>query len=314
MDQDTHTNRPLAMGFMLLATVFIASVNLLVKALGQGAFGPALHPLQVSHGRFLFAFIAISAVVAVMRPRFVRPQFRLHVVRTTLGWAGVTLMFAAIAFIPLPDATAISFLNPVFAMMLAIPLLGERVGPVRWAAAAIALFGAVILLRPGPDSFQPAALLALGAALMLGSEVIVIKRLTGRERPLQILWINNLLGIIIATIAVAFVWVPPTPAQWLGLAGVGVLMAGAQTCFINSMRLAEASFVTPFTYLTLVNVMLLDLAIFDTIPDWVSLLGSAAIVAGAGLLVWREGRVKRSGFQPVAAPEHHPGKPQNRRD
>ena len=118
------------------------------------------------------------------------------------------------------------FLNPVFAMMLAIPLLGERVGPVRWAAAAIALFGAVILLRPGPDSFQPAALLALGAALMLGSEVIVIKRLTGRERPLQILWINNLLGIIIATIAVAFVWVPPTPAQWLGLAGVGVLMAG----------------------------------------------------------------------------------------
>ncbi len=294
MEQNPHSNPRAAVAFMLLATVFIAAVNLLVKALGQGAFGPPLHPLQISHGRFVFALIVIGGAVAVMRPDFVRPNLGLHVVRTTCGWAGVTLMFAAIAFIPLPDATAISFLNPVFAMLLAIPLLGERVGRVRWMAAGIALVGALILLRPGPDSFQPAAFLALAAAVVLGFEITVIKRLSGREGPLQILFTNNLMGVVISTVAVMFVWVPPTLAQWGALAGVGVLMAGAQACFVNSMRRAEASFVAPFSYATLVNVTLLDILIFASTPDWVSVAGAMTIVAGAGLLVWREGRTRVS--------------------
>ena len=294
MEQNPHSNRPLAVGYMLLATVFIASVNLLVKALGQGTFGPPLHPLQVSHGRYLFAFIAISLVVAALRPQFTAPHLGLHAVRTTAGWAGVTLMFAAIAFIPLSDATAISFLNPVFAMMLAIPLLGERVGPVRWGAAAVALVGAITLLRPGAGSFEPAALLALGAAVVLGFEITAIKRLAGLEGPLQILFTNNLMGVIIATVAVVMVWVPPTTEQWVALAGVGVLMAGAQSCFVNSMRRAEASFVAPFSYATLVNVTLLDFVVFGAVPDWISLLGAAIIVAGAALLVWREGHLNKS--------------------
>jgi len=85
-----------------------------------------------------------------------RPDLRIHIGRTLFGWGGVTCMFAAVAFMPMSDATAISFLNPVFGMLLAIPLLGERVGPWRWLAAAMALIGALILLRPGPDTFQAA--------------------------------------------------------------------------------------------------------------------------------------------------------------
>ena len=68
---------------------------------------------------------------------FRKPHWRLHIARTSFGWAGVTLMFASVAYIPLADATAISFLNPVFGMMLAIPLLGEKVGRVRWSAAVL---------------------------------------------------------------------------------------------------------------------------------------------------------------------------------
>jgi drug/metabolite transporter (DMT)-like permease len=74
-----------------------------------------------------------------MRPRLTRPDWPTHTIRVLCGWSGVTLMFAAAAMIPLADATAISFLNPVFCMILAIPLLGERIGPWRWLAAAIAL-------------------------------------------------------------------------------------------------------------------------------------------------------------------------------
>lgn len=283
-------NPPVAAVLILGASALIAGTTLFAKAVGTDALGPALHPLQVSHGRFLFAFLAISVVVAIMRPRLQRPHWRWHLARTACGWTGVTLMFAAVAFIPLSDATAISFLNPVFAMVLAIPLLGERVGRVRWAAAAIALAGALILLRPGPGSFQAAALLALAAAVAMGIELIFIKRLSGREAPLQILLVNNAIGVTIATLAVLPVWSPPTPAQWGALAGVGFCMALAQACYIQALRRADASFVAPFAYATLVFAALYDFAVFSVVPDAVSVLGAATILAGAGLLAWREAR------------------------
>lgn len=286
-------NPGLAALLTLCAAGFAAGTTLLAKALGTGVLGPPMHAMQVSHGRFLFALLAIGVACAVLRPRIERPNLRLHAVRSSLGWGGVSLMFAAAAFIPLSDATAISFLNPVFGMMLAIPLLGEKVGPVRWLAAAIALLGAVILTRPGSGAIELGAFLALGSAILLGSELIAIKLLSGREGPLQILLINNLIGLIIASIAAAFVWQAPTAAQWAALAGIGFLMAGAQACFVNAMARADASFVAPFFYAALVFAALYDAAVFGVIPDAVSVLGAAIILCGAGLLAWREGRLKR---------------------
>lgn len=283
-------NPPVAAAMVVASAAMIAGTTLFAKAAATDALGPALHPLQVSHGRFLFAFLAISLTVAVVRPRLQRPHWRWHFARTACGWTGVSLMFAAVAFMPLSDATAISFLNPVFAMMLAIPLLGERVGRIRWSAAAIALAGALILLRPGPDSFQAAALLALAAAMAMGVELIFIKRLSGREAPLQILLVNNAIGVTIATLAVLPVWAPPTPGQWGALAGVGLCMALAQALYIQAMRRADASFVAPFGYATLVFAAFYDFAVFRVIPDAVSILGAATILAGAGLLAWREAR------------------------
>jgi drug/metabolite transporter (DMT)-like permease len=251
-----------------------------------------LHALQISQGRFLFALVAISLAVGVLRPRFIRPNLPLHVARSAFGWGGVTLMFAAAAFIPLSDATAISFLNPVFAMMLAIPFLGERVGPVRWSAALIALLGAAILTRPGASAIEFGALLALAAALVLGAEVILIKRLTGGEGPLQILLINNCIGLCISTVVASFVWSWPTGPQWAALAGIGFLMAAAQSCFVNAMARADASFVAPFFYAALVFAAVYDAAVFGVIPDYVSVLGAGIILCGAGLLAWREGHLK----------------------
>jgi len=273
---------------MITATAFIAGTTLCAKALGTDALGPALHPLQVTQGRFLFALLGLGAVAAVLRPRLGRPDLKLHVGRTLCGVVGVTLMFAAAARIPLADATAISFLNPVFGMLLAIPLLGESVGRWRWLAAALAFGGALILLRPGPETFQMAALLALGAAAALGVELIFIKRLSGREPPLQILLVNNGIGWVITSTVMLPVWTPPTAAQWAALAALGLMMAAAQTCFVNAMARADASFVTPFSYLTLIFAALYDGALFGTWPDAVSLAGAGVIVAGAALLAWRE--------------------------
>lgn len=288
----TKPNPPLAVILILTATAFIAGTMLLAKLIGTGTLGDPLHPLQISHGRFMFAFMTIGTAALILRPRVTRPDLRIHVGRTLFGWGGVTCMFAAVAFIPMSDATAISFLNPVFGMLLAIPLLRERVGPWRWLAAAMALIGALILLRPGPDTFQVAALFALAAALLMGMELIFIKKLADREAPLQILLINNALGLGISSLAVLPVWGMPTGPQWAALIGIGVLMAAAQTCFINAMARADASFVTPFSYVTLFFAAIYDLIVFDVWPDWVSWTGACVILAGAALLAWREGRIR----------------------
>lgn len=283
----------LAANLTVAASAFAAATTLLAKALGTDALGDPLHPLQISHGRFLFAFAAFSLALVVLRPKFTRPNLVLHASRSAIGWGGVTLMFAAASFIPLSDATAISFLNPVFAMMLAIPFLGENVGRWRWMSAGIALTGALILMRPGAGSLQLGALLALGAAIAFGCEMICIKLLSGREAPFQILWINNAFGLMISTVAVLFVWQMPTPSQWMALVAIGLLMAGAQLCFVNAIRRADASFVSPFFYTTLAFAAVYDAVIFAVVPDAVSWIGTGVILLGAIILAWRETRARR---------------------
>ena len=280
-------NPALAAILTICASAFVAGTTLLAKALGTGALGPELSALQVSQGRFMFAFLAIGLATAVSRTKLEKPAIGLHIGRSSLGWGGVTLMFAAAAYIPLSDATAISFLNPVFGMIFAIPFLGEKIGKWRWLSTAIAVLGAIVLMRPGAGVLEFGALLALLGALSLGAELIFIKKLSNRESPLQVLFLNNVIGLCIASCAASFVWVNPTLQQWLALAGVGFLMAAAQTCFINAMRRAEASFVSPFFYTTLVFAALYDGLVFGVLPDLISFLGAALILISAALLAWR---------------------------
>lgn len=294
-------NPGLAALLTVLASAFVAGTMLLAKAIGTGTLGEPLHPLQISHGRFLFAFLAIGLTVLIKRPPLRRTHLKLHAARSGFGWGGVTLMFAAASFIPLADATAISFLNPVFAMVLAIIFLHERAGPWRWAAVVLALIGAIILLRPGAGAVQPGALLALAAALSIGIELILIKQLSGREGPLSILFINNAIGLTIANMAVLFVWQMPTASQWMALVTIGLLMAAAQTCFVNAVARADASFVSPFFYATLVFSALYDALVFGQWPDTTSLVGAGIILAGAALLAWRETRLRVSCESPSAA-------------
>ena len=278
-----------AASLIVAASLLIAATTLLAKSLGTDALGQNLHPLQITHSRFLFAWLGIVTITIIMRPKFTRPNWVWHGSRSACGFAGVTLMFASVAYIPLSDATAISFLNPVFAMLLAIPLLGERIGRWRVLATLLAFAGALILTRPGQGTMEPAALLALAAAAIMGLELIFIKKLTGVERPLQILLLNNTIGLAIASSVVWPVFQWPNAEQWAALIGLGLCMAVAQAFFVNAMARADASFVGPFSYSTLIFAAVYDMFIFDVIPDQVSVIGAATIIAGAVLLAWREG-------------------------
>ena len=286
---------------MTLATALFAAVSVMAKALGAGALGPAVAPVTVSIGRFVFGFLTVVAVAALL-PRgpadraAPSPHWGWHTARTALGFTGSALMFAAVAQMPLADANALSFLSPVVTMLLAIPFLGERVGPWRWVAAGIALMGALVLLRPGAGAIQPAALLALGAALAMGVEGIFIKKLAGREPPRQILLVNNGIGAAIALVlaAVLLDW-PQAPAVWAGLVAVGAIMVSGQFLFLLASARGEASYVAPFFYLVLVWAAVLDLLVFGVLPDATSLLGAATVLAGGVLLAWREALARKRG-------------------
>lgn len=277
---------------MVCASVFIALSTFFAKGVA-GRFvdisdGQPLHPLQITAGRFLFAFVLWVVVFAWMRPGLQPVHWSLHTARSVFGWLTVTCVFWAGSLMALADATAISFLTPVVTLILAIVFLGEKVGWIRWSAVSIMLLGAMVLLRPGTSAFQPAAFIALGAALFSGFEAMLIKRITGLEPRLQILLINNGIGLVIALAAASFVWVSPNAAQWIVLALVGLSMATAQVFFLTSMRDGEASYVISFMYSTLIFVTILDYYVFGDAPDTLGFVGAAIIVMGAIFLAVRE--------------------------
>ncbi|WP_197435178.1 EamA family transporter [Nitratireductor arenosus] len=277
-----------AVGMMALACALVASTTLFAKMLGRAVDGPSIHPLQVSAGRYFFAFLALAPVLVWHRPSFADTAWGNHLARVAAGWTGVTCLFAASAVMRLADATAISFLNPIVAMVLAIPLLGETVGRWRWGAAAIALVGALVLTNPGSDAFRPAALIALSAAFFIGLEVVLVKKLTNGEPTLRILAIGNFLGAALSVTAASFVWQQPSMVQWALLAAIGVAMVAAQALFLEVLRRGDASFVVPLFYTTLVFAGLYDFIVFGEKPGIYSLAGSALIITGAIVIAWRE--------------------------
>ena len=282
---------------MIAASFFMAAVTLLAKGLA-GRFDIAgaqdLHPLQVTAGRFIFGCCVWVSFALITRLRLQQVHWRLHVVRTFFGWTTVTAVFWAGSLMALADATAISFLTPVVTLVLALAFLGERVGWAKGLAVAIMLIGALVLLRPGTSAFQPAALIALTAAVTSAIEAIFIKRLSMIEDRFQILLVNNLIGLPLAVGAAAFVWVWPVPIQWLTLVLVGLGMAGAQFFFLGSMRQADASLVVPFMYSVLIFATVLDFVVFGDAPDWIGGVGAMIIVGGAILLALRDGRASQS--------------------
>lgn len=273
---------------MLLASALVAGTTMIAKILGRPMGDTdALHPLMVSAGRFVFALAALLVVITLrpsLRPTFHRSRFDLHFGRSLCGWLGVSAMFAASARMPLAEATAIGFLNPLVTMVLAILILKESATVRKFLAASLAVAGALAILRPGSEAFQPAAMLALASAFLFGVETIFIKRLSDSEPPLQILIANNVIGATLALVAASFVWTAPTPAQWTLLVAVGLVMVAGQAWFIQAMRNAEASAMSPVFYTTLVFAALYDLVLFGVVPVPLSIIGAALIIAAAWLL------------------------------
>ena len=281
---------------MIFVSLFIGGTTMIAKLLGTDLLGKPLNPMQISHSRFLFAFILIFLFFLTTKSKIIQPNYKLHFSRSFCGWIGITILFGTSILIPVSDATALIFINPIFTMIFAIPLLGETVKTTKWFAVAITFIGAIVLIRPENNllEIQFVYILLIFGALALGLESIFIKILTIEERPKQILLINNGIGLMISSIPIYFIWISPNMKQILAMFFVGTLMLCAQICFIQAMKRSEAHFVAPFFYFTLIFVCIYDFFIFQILPDKISIIGTILIIVGGIILYVSQTRSKLS--------------------
>ena len=267
---------------MLAASAFIGGTAIIAKLLGKNLIGEPLSPFQISHSRFLYGFIFLLFFSLFYKFKIQNLNFKLHLARTSFGLIGVTILFGSSSLIPVNDAVAINFSNPVFAMILSIIILKEKYFLYRWIAMILTFGGALILIRPNFSElyFDPVALISIFGAICLGFEAIFIKLLTKYERNIQILLVNNFIGLILSSSVVFFYWITPNFLQFLFCILIGVLMICAQFCFLKALRSNQLNFVVPFFYSTLIFVLLYDYLFFYELPDFLSLSGSILIIIG----------------------------------
>ena len=278
-----RANNPIL--FILSAAFLFGLGSILGKKVGYADASDSIHPLQIVYARFFFALIIVSLIVLFKRPQFKRPNLQLHFARSACGWTGVAILFSGVIFIPASDAVAITFLNPLFAMLLAIFVLKERLIINRWIATLISLLGMLILLRPTLDfESNIFAYLCLAGAFIMGVEILMIKVLSEKEPFLQILLINNFIATLMGVVPMIFFFKVPNLLQSIELFSIGAAMVLGQFFFLNAMKGTETSFIAPFFYSTLVFVMILDLIFFGVIPDIISLIGASLIIIG-GLFI-----------------------------
>jgi len=276
--------------YMLAASAFIGGTAVVAKILGKDYLGEPLSPFQISHSRFLYGFVFVLIFSLFNKIKIVSPNPKLHLARTSLGLIGATILFGSSSLIPVNDAVALNFSNPVFAMIFSIIILKEKYFTYRLIAMIITFAGALILTRPDFSNLyvDPIALVSILGAICLGLEAMFIKLLTKYEKNTQILLINNFIGLIISSLIVIFFWQTPTFLQLLLCIIIGFLMICAQICFLIALRSNQLNFVIPFFYSTLIFVLFYDYLIFKQLPDYLSFIGSLLITIGGIYLFSKE--------------------------
>lgn len=212
--------------------------------------------------------------------------------RSLLLLVTTVMFFTGISLIPLADASAIMFVAPILVTALSMPMLGEKVGPRRWASIAIGFIGALIVIRPGGDSLQLAALLPFGAACCYAVYQVFTRSLSHSDQPLTTLAYTALVGAVVMCFVVPFNWQTPDTNGWLMMILIGLLGGVSQFTLIKAFQSAPAAAVTPFSYSSLIWATLYGFLVFGDLPDLWTIVG-ALIIAASGLYIFHRENLKK---------------------
>jgi drug/metabolite transporter (DMT)-like permease len=234
--------------------------------------------------------------------RSVRPDLQLL---RGVGMIGSVLFFtSALRFLPVAEATAASFVSPIFITGLSVLFLGESAGIRRWLAALVGFTGVLVIIRPGTAAFQPATLLPILAAASWATAVVTTRKLARHDRLLTTLVYSALSGFLILCVVTPFNWVAPGWPEIAVGAVIGVASTTGHWLVAWAYRLAPASMLAPFSYVHLLYATLFGYLVFRTLPDAWTWAGAGLIIA-SGLYTAHRERVRareRSILQAEAEP------------
>jgi drug/metabolite transporter (DMT)-like permease len=280
-----------AVAYCLAAVCLLSLLDAVVKWLTAG-YGPP----QIA---FLRYFVGLGLAVgmtyrrgglAVLRTR--RPFG--HALRSALNILTMMIYFTALKLLPLADCVALGFAGPLFMTLLSIPLLGERVGPRRWAALAVGFGGVLLMLQPSGRGFSWAMLLPLASALTYSLGVIASRQLSRTESSTSILFYYSV-GVLLVTGAVMpWQWVTPSWADLAIFGLAGVVGSFGQLFLTQAFRYGEVSALAPLEYTALVWAVALGYVVWGELPGWPVLAGTALVIASSLYISHREARQARA--------------------
>ena len=275
---------------MVASTVAFASMHAGVRYL---SIEEHLHPFQIAFFRNFFGFLVLAPWFVQRGLSPLRTQkLALHTVRALINLAAMLLFFVALSLTPLAQVQALGFTAPLFATLLAILVLREKVFLWRWGTLIVGFVGALIIIRPGFKDIDVGSLLVLSSAAIWAGAIIVIKILSRTDSSVTITAYMVLLMTPLSLIPAVFYWAWPNFEQWLWLVFVGVSGTLAQLGMAQAFRVAEATAVLPLDFMKLVWGAAIGYLLFAEVPDTGVWIGGATIFVAATYIAYRESRQK----------------------
>lgn len=277
---------------LISVTAFITMTGL-IKATsghvppGEAVFFRSFFALPVIFA-WLIALRELKTGLIVARPLN-------HFWRGFVGTTAMGLNFAALAFLPFPEVTAIGYAAPLLVVIFAAMFLGEQVRAIRLTAVFVGLVGVVVVLAPnmtiGADMNHAQALgamLALTGAICAALAQVTVRRMVATERTSAIVFWFSVTSSILGLTTLPFGWVIPTAQEATLLICAGLLGGVGQIFLTSSYREADASLVAPFDYASMLLALAIGYWVFDEVPTASMLTGASIIIAAGILIIWRE--------------------------
>lgn len=293
MQPGDPASRSVWIGILLFCgtTFCFATLDMVAKLLARD-----FHPLQVVWGRYFFHFLLLLPMVLKRGPRraFATNRLGLQIGRALVLCAVTLMFFVAIAHLPLVEAQAISFVMPLVLTALAAIFLKEKVDAARWAAVGVGFAGVLLVIRPpgiggGAGGVHWAAILCVVMATTNACFHILTRILARTDKADVAIAYTGLVGAVVFSALVPFVWRMPAWDDWLMLAAIGVLGAAGHYCLSQAYVYARASVLAPYTYLQMVWIAIYGYIVFGDVPS-VATIAGAGIVVAAGIFVFSRER------------------------
>ena len=253
-----------------------------------------LPALQVVFVRYAVHFLIALGLYGVRDRSAFRSRAPLRQALRSAFFAGATICnFIALQTLPITLTTTIFFATPILVTLLAIPVLGERVGLRRILAVCSGFLGVLLVTRPWGAGWHPAMVYSLGALVCAACYFLMTRLLAGTESTAtQQIWSSGLAAAVLLPFALQG-WRWPEGVDWIAFLLIGGFGAGSHIAATEAHRWADASILAPVIYLQLFQAAFVGWVLFETLPTPWTLAGGTIII-GSGLYIWQRERVRRT--------------------